>query len=74
MKEGCDMPSGENTCVRSASFRHESYRAVGHECNVNESTRWYIQKKEEEICRSVLEATAVNAKIKSTVHDGTMGT
>lgn len=23
MKEGCDMPSGENTCVRTASFRHE---------------------------------------------------
>lgn len=43
-----------------------SHGAAGCEFDGNESTIGYIQKKEEEICRSVLEATAVSAKIKST--------
>lgn len=43
-----------------------SHGAAGGEFNGNESTIWYIQKKEEEICRSILEVTPVNAKIKST--------
>lgn len=43
-----------------------SHSAVGRELNVNESTTWYIQEKQEEICKSVLEATPVKAEIKST--------
>lgn len=43
-----------------------SHGVADGEFNGNESTIWYIQKKEEEICRSILEVTPVNAKIKST--------
>lgn len=44
-----------------------SYSAVGREFNVNESTIRYIQKKEEEIRRSVREAAPESAKITSVV-------
>lgn len=49
-----------------------SHGAAGCEFDGNESTIGYIQKKEEEICRSVLEATAVSTKIKSTRAQRTM--
>ena len=39
-----------------------SHYAVGHAFTVNESTIQYIQKKEEEMCRSVQDAAPVSAK------------
>ncbi|XP_004451066.1 tigger transposable element-derived protein 1 [Dasypus novemcinctus] len=44
-----------------------SYSAVGREFNVNESTIRYIQKREEEIRRSVREAAPESAKVTSIV-------
>lgn len=49
-----------------------SYSAVGREFNVNESTIRYIQKKEEDIRRSVREAAPESAKVTSVVRDGAM--
>uniref|UniRef100_A0A8C0PPK2 HTH CENPB-type domain-containing protein n=1 Tax=Canis lupus familiaris TaxID=9615 RepID=A0A8C0PPK2_CANLF len=49
-----------------------SHSAVGHEFNVNESTIRYIQKKEEDICRSVREAAPESAKVTSIVRDAAM--
>lgn len=49
-----------------------SYRAVGHEFNVCESIRWYVQKKEEKICQCVCEATLEIANVASTVCDELM--
>lgn len=49
-----------------------SYSAVGREFNVNESTIRYIQKKEDDIRRSVREAAPESAKVTSIVRDAAM--
>lgn len=46
-----------------------SYGAVGCEFNGNESTTWYIQKKEGEICSSLSEAAVPSAKGTSVESD-----
>lgn len=43
--------------------------AIGCEFNVSKSTRLSIQKKEEDICPSVCEATMESAKVTSMVHE-----
>lgn len=51
-----------------------SHHAVGHAFTVNESTIQYIQKKEEEMCRSVQDVAPVSANVKSVVQDEAMET
>lgn len=46
-----------------------SYSAVDCEFNVNESTIWYIQKREKEIWQPVCEPTPESAKVTSIVHE-----
>lgn len=49
-----------------------SFSVVDHKFNVNESTIWYIQRKEEEIRSSSHEAAPQSAKLTSVVCDEAM--
>lgn len=62
----------EKTRVLDKLHSGVSHCAVGRKFNVNESTTRYIQEKQEEICKSVLEAAPGKAKIKSRVHNETL--
>lgn len=64
----CSVPNPEKAamCLTEKTRVFDKLRpgmnqgAVAHEFYVNESTRWYIQKKEEETCRFWQEATPVS--------------